>query len=78
MSNQPFNGSKVPWVVFSTIIVIFVTAVGWIFSVSGGAEAKADMALGRVSAVEGDIKGINISLANILSAIQRIERKIDR
>ena len=78
MSNQinGSNGSKVPWVVFVAIITIFVTAVGWIYIVSGKAEAKADESLGRVAAVEGDIKAINANLANVLSLVERIERKI--
>lgn len=72
MTNQNNNGSRVSWVVFIAIVTLFITAIGWVFSVSNGATVKADVAIKEVSEVKGDIKSINTSIANISEQLRNI------
>jgi 4-diphosphocytidyl-2C-methyl-D-erythritol kinase len=63
--------SKVPWAIFVWAIAIIMSGVGWtVFSTAASdskIESKAENALVRISAVEGNINTINTKLDLLLT-----------
>lgn len=66
--------AKVSKQTLGIVTSVLIAAVGWalfaIVSVGGKVEAVDS----RVSAVEGDIKAINVSIANIAKSLERLQK----
>jgi len=70
--------SKVSWSVFIGVISIFTVAFGWLIMATNTTTQKADLAIERISSVEGDIKAINVKLTTISQDIRDIKDWVKR
>jgi len=58
---------KVPWIYMIAFVTLFLTIVGYMFTIASASQMKADNAISRISSVEGDVKNINFKLDIILN-----------
>ena len=72
------ESKKVSWTIFTWTIGIIIVIFGVIITYSSSANNKSDMAMDKISNVEGDIKAINKTLEFQQASLLRIESKLDK
>ena len=67
------NGTRVILMAVGIVVTVILAGMLWLSNGVTSASDKAEVAIGRVSEVEGDIKAIDVKLANILNILKNFK-----
>ena len=72
------KGGFVSWTVFTWLATGLIASIGYVGTISMAAQQRADAANERVSAVEGDLKAINVKLDSYKEDFIWIRNKLEK